>query len=397
MRVLLLGCGLQGRAVLHDLARSEQVTSVVCAEYDLAVAQEGVARFGRPGFEARQVNAAQAASLAALLAEGFDVVIDMLPRQFVAAVAEAAVTSGTHLVNTYYDHALRPWAEAAAERGVMLLPEIGMDPGIDLVLAAQLVRELGAVRALHSYGAGLPEPGADDNVLRYKISWNFEGVLSAYAREARVVRGGVAHTVPAREIFAPGQIERMDLPGIGELESYPNGDAVHYADLLGIRATATEVSRQAMRYAGHCAFWYAISQLGLLEDAPAEHWGGASPRAILQRHLQPQLQYAPGERDLIILRVVAESAQAPHRRITLQVIDYGDRASGLMAMNRTVGFPASIAAQMIGQGQVTGRGLLSPVRDIPFGAFVAELARRGILVERREEVLEGAGGAADAV
>jgi lysine 6-dehydrogenase len=60
------------------------------------------------------------------------------------------------------------------------------------------------------------------------------------------------------------------------------------------------------------------------------------------------------------------------------LIDRRDLATGLTAMNRTVGFTASIGAQLIGRGVVDKRGLLSPVTDIPYDIVVNELANRGI-------------------
>jgi len=53
-------------------------------------------------------------------------------------------------------------------------------------------------------------------------------------------------------------------------------------------------------------------------------------------------------------------------------------------MNRTAGFPVSIGALMIGSGQLTKRGLLSPVNDIPFDRFVQKLAARNIEITEEE-------------
>jgi saccharopine dehydrogenase-like NADP-dependent oxidoreductase len=66
------------------------------------------------------------------------------------------------------------------------------------------------------------------------------------------------------------------------------------------------------------------------------------------------------------------------------VIDLRDLASGLLAMNRTVGYTASIGAQMILRGDIEKRGLLSPLTDIPTDVFFTELRQRGIVVRRDE-------------
>jgi lysine 6-dehydrogenase len=158
VRVLLLGMGMQGKAALHDLAGSPGVEQIVAADRDvrglealLSERSYGAKVRGR-GLDAKDDDA-----LGVLIGGGFDVVIDLLPSPFVVGVATQAVQHGVHLVNTFYVspelRALGPEAEA---RGVAILPEFGMDPGIDLVLLGEAVRGLEAVTDLVSYGAGSP-------------------------------------------------------------------------------------------------------------------------------------------------------------------------------------------------------------------------------------------------
>jgi saccharopine dehydrogenase-like NADP-dependent oxidoreductase len=106
-----------------------------------------------------------------------------------------------------------------------------------------------------------------------------------------------------------------------------------------------------------------------------------SKRTFLAAALSPRLQYAASERDMAIIRVEVEGrAGGRARRLVRQVIDRRDLETGLTAMSRTVGYPASIGAHMILQGLVSRRGLLSPVSDVPCQPFVDALARRGIQV-----------------
>jgi saccharopine dehydrogenase-like NADP-dependent oxidoreductase len=141
-----------------------------------------------------------------------------------------------------------------------------------------------------------------------------------------------------------------------------------------------------MRWPGHCAFWYIMAQLGFLDQAPLAI-GDASvvPREFIRNLLEPQLQYAPDERDVAVIRVdVRGLKDGRRRRVLYQVIDLRDLASGLLAMNRTVGYTASIGAQMILRGDIRKRGLLSPLSDIPSDIFFRELRERGIAVQREE-------------
>jgi saccharopine dehydrogenase-like NADP-dependent oxidoreductase len=384
MKVLVIGCGLQGRAVVHDLATSDAVVQLTCADVDLQVAQAACEQAGGSDrLRAVALDAGDADALSRLIGGGFDVVVDMLPRQFIRSVAQACIAARVHLVNTYYDHALRDLDAAAREAGVALLPEMGLDPGIDLVMAAEAVRRFDRVTHLLSYGGGIPEAGADDNPLRYRISWTWEGVLNAYARSSRVVREGRIVEVAAEQILDEDEVHSVNIPPFGSLEAYPNGDAAEYAQRFGIAGSAREVGRYALRWPGHVALWRALVGLGFLEQDPVPGLGSVTPREFMIRHLEPRLQYGAGQRDAVILRVEARGEGGDSDTLVLELIDYGDPATGLMAMNRTVGFPASIAAQMLAGGQITARGVLSPIQHMPWKTLVGELSRRGIVIVER--------------
>jgi saccharopine dehydrogenase-like NADP-dependent oxidoreductase len=103
-------------------------------------------------------------------------------------------------------------------------------------------------------------------------------------------------------------------------------------------------------------------------------------------HLTPRLQFRDIERDMVVIRVEAWGLknQMP-RRVTYELIDYRDLTTGLFAMNRTVGFTASIAAQLILTGRIQRKGVLTPVRDVPHHEVLRELEKRGMQVSRRVE------------
>jgi lysine 6-dehydrogenase len=387
MQVLLLGAGLQGKAALYDLARSPVVTGITAADVDLAGLEAHLrGQDYRDRVRCAPVDARDSASVERLMAAHPDVVIDLLPPDFAGAVVAAAVAHGVHVVNTFYVRppvaALAPEAE---RRGVTILPECGLDPGIDLVLMAAAVRDLDRVESLLSYGAGVPEAAAADNPLKYKISWTFAGVLRSYHRAGRVIRGGEVVAIGASEQFVPRHTHLLEIEGLGCFEAYPNGDALPYVEWLGLdRRHLRELGRFTLRWPGHCAFWRTVVELGLLDDEPVTIDGTAvDRRQFLAAALEPRLRYAPHERDLAILRVEALGVKnGARQRVIYQLIDRRDLTSGLSAMNRTVGFTASIGAQLIGTGAISRRGLLSPVADLPYELLVGELERRGIRITR---------------
>ncbi len=386
MKILLLGVGMQGKAALHDLAHSPDVSEIIAADADLPALERHVAERGyaKP-IACRRVDAADRESLAALFRERPDAAIDLLPARFCETAAAAAVECGARLVNAFYTlPGVAALDSAARAAGAAVLPEFGMDPGIDLVLLGHAARSLDRVEEIATYGAGFPEPAAADNPLKYKITWTFEGVLRAYRRPGRLIRGGRVVEVPDDKMFHPEFTHELDVPGLGRFEAFPNGDAVRYAEELGLDlAGLKELGRYVLRWPGHCAFWRTLVDLGFLDEEPLLVDGAAvDRRRYLCALLEPQLQYRDDERDVALIRVDARGWKGGRRaRVLLQVTDYRDLATGFTAMSRTVGFTASIGAQMLARGDIEGSGVLSPARDVPFQPFVEELQRRGVRVE----------------
>ncbi len=381
MKILVLGTGLQGRAALHDLARSRDVARVIAADADLDALTRYLARLQSDKIDAVKLDARDENQVARLMRQ-VDAVIVLLPTAFHVAMARLAVAHGIHLVNSSYaPPEFRDIGRAAEARGLTLLPEFGLDPGIDLVLAGQAVKQLDEAHQFYSYGAGFPEPQAATGPLRYKITWTFDGVLKAYRRDARVIRDGKIVDVPGREIFAPANIHIVETKEWGALEAYPNGDVVPYLNAMGIASTIRDAGRFAMRYPGHCAFWYTLAQLGFLDDAPPI--AGVAPREFVRALLEPQLQFADDERDVALIRLDVRGVKDGRKlHLVYEVIDQRDLETGLMAMNRTVGYTTSIGAQMILRGDIRKRGLLSPLGDVPADLFFDELRQRGISVQQ---------------
>jgi saccharopine dehydrogenase-like NADP-dependent oxidoreductase len=392
VRVLVLGaCGLQGRVAVYDLLRNPEVSEVCCVDIDPAGldAVRHLLDGSRVGFS--KMDASDPASLAALMARGFDVAIDLLPSRYLGVVTGAAVEAGCHLVNTMYGHQLPADLDSrAAARGVTIMPEAGLDPGIDLVLCAYGAGLLDEVHELHSWCGGIPEAGpAADNPLRYKISWSWEGVLWSYARPAAIIRDGEAVHIPAADQHAPQWVRGSCFPGFGELEVIPNGDALVFAEKMGVTGTLRNSTRCSYRWPGHSEFWHKLTALGFLEETPVPGLpGNVTPQDFLVRHLGPRLQYGPGERDAVIMRtIVGGIKDGRPLEITSELVDYRDLGTGFLAMNRTVGFAASIVAMMVARGEISARGVLTAVRDIPPQRFLDEIRRRGI--EIRETRRQG--------
>lgn len=388
MKVLLLGVGMQGKAALYDLAHSEGVTSVTAADWDKASLETFVASQGLGAkVSCEFVDARDRGSIDQLMAWSPEVVVDLLPIPYIGNVAASALAHSVHYVNTFYvTEELQALAGEARAKNITFLPEFGLDPGIDLVLLGEAQRYFDQIESVLSYGAGFPEPKAANNPLRYKVSWTFEGVLKAYMRSGRLIQDGEIYEIDAIDMFASKNMHEVVIEELGKLEAYPNGDAVRYAHMLGLdRKQVRAMGRYALRWPGHCAFWKALVDLHLLDAEPVIVDGMEVDRKrFMAAAIEPHIQYESNERDIALVRVeVTGQRNKKLERVIYQMIDFRDLKTGLTAMSRTVGFTASIGAQLIASGQLKKRGLLSPLTDIPYEVLVRELEKRDVQISSR--------------
>lgn len=385
MKAIVLGVGLQGKAVIHDLERSDLISRIYATDINLVDAKTYLDRMRYAKTRVVKLDVSREKDLAGKYSEmGVDVVICMLPIELALTAARAAMDASIPFVSSNYTYQLQELDALAKEKGIIILPEMGLDPGIDLVLGRLAVDELDQVHGLYSYGGGVPAlECANDNPIRYKISWIFDRVLAVYTREARLVKDGRLHVIPGDEIFRPENVHEIEFPGIGKLEAYPNGDAERYVEIFGLDKELVEMGRFALRWPGHSKFWRKMVDLGLLDDTPISVGGTEiSPRSFISQWLTPRLQYTDEQRDLALLRVEAWGIKEGRKvKVIYDLVDYRDLSTGLFAMNRTVGFTSSIGALMILAGGIAGAGVLSPVRHVPPHAFLKEVKARGMRVD----------------
>ena len=405
-KVVQLGYGMQGKASLADLMSAPGISEIVVAD-NVPGISEIIQTLKDPRVKGVRVDATKREELAAVMG-GADVVVELLPGLFALSVARLAAELGVNLVSTMY--LVNPGEQNSERRaaqilelkeidsvmkakGRIILEEFGMDPGIDLALGRKTLAELDEVHAFHSYGAGFPAPDSANNPIRYKFTWSIIGVMRSYLRPAKVIRGGKDVAVPADEMFALQNMHTLDLPEMGgPLECFPNGDSSHYAELFKIRGTVKNMGRYICRWPGHAAFWSVMAKCGFLSDEPvAVGEAKVAPTAFCAALLgrQERFSYGPGERDLALIRTDARGLKNGRpTRVVYQIVDGRDLSTGFTAMQRTVGFPASIGAQMILDGRLSKKGIVNP-GDVDFNTFIQELGRRGISMTKEETAWDG--------
>ena len=314
----------------------------------------------------------------------FDVVLDFLPPQCIRTVAETAINSGVHLVNTNYAYDILDLDITAKEKGIAIVPECGLDPGIDLVIYHHGLMHFDEVYKINSYCGGIPEKTACDNPINYKVSWNLDAVLKSQNRDATLVKDRKTIHIPAAHQHDNEFIHQIEFPGLGRLEAIPNGDAAYFCELLNIKDKLIETGRYSLRWPGWCDFWKPMKQLGFLGDTPVKGLPcELTPNEFMAKLLAPRLQYKKDEKDLAVMLNEFEGLKDGKRILmTCSLSIERDLNTGLMAMSMGVAYPACIVAEMIVKGKIEKKGVLSPAKDIPPDLFMAELKKRGIKGKR---------------
>jgi saccharopine dehydrogenase-like NADP-dependent oxidoreductase len=438
-KVLILGAGLVAGPLVKYLLDLPDF-SIVVADVEVARARKLVA--GHPRGQAELLDISDRAALAVAIGR-VDLVVSMVPYTFHPVVAALAVEQGKSMVTaSYVSPAMRELDSRAREKGVVLLNEMGLDPGIDHMEAMRVIHEVhdsgGQVLTFTSYCGGLPAPEANTNPFGYKFSWSPRGVLLASKNSAKFLKDGQVVSTPAADLFARPEI--IPIPGLGEFEGYPNRDSVPYRETYGIPEAGT-ILRGTLRYPGWCATLKKMVELGLLDETPKDRTGGtfrglmaelaqAAPGSDVRSSVAARLglgsgseilsglgwlglfeerklptekgsaldnlaalmieklQYAAGERDMIVLQheFLARTESGRSERIVSTLIDYGV-PGGDSSMSRTVGLPAAIAARLVLEGKIRMAGVQVPVHPEIYGPVLEELGTLGVRFEEKRRVL----------
>jgi len=444
-RVLILGAGLVTGPIVGYLL--DKGYGVTVASRTISKAESLVG--DHPNGQALEYDIETDAGGATLskLVEQADLVVSFLPYIHHVTVAQAGIAQGKPMVTTsYVSPAMRELDRAAKEAGLIILNEVGLDPGIDHMSAMQIIHKVqqagGHVDGFMSYCGGLPAPEANDNPLGYKFSWSPRGVLLAGRNPAHYLRDGQEINVEGRNLFK--HYWPLEVEGLGEFEAYPNRDSVPYRDIYGLENAPT-MYRGTLRNVGWCdtldkivklgflseearsvaGVTYAqylstllpgdastagdlktalathlevaldsevinnLAWLGLLDDKPIEGVGAQiSPLDLLTRLMLARMEYAEGERDLIILVHHFDASYSDNKKehITSTLIAYGE-PGGYSAMARTVSLPAAIAVDLILRGEITATGVQVPVTPDLYGPILGGLAELGIACVEKVEAI----------
>jgi saccharopine dehydrogenase-like NADP-dependent oxidoreductase len=427
-KVLVLGAGLVSRPLVRYLL--DHGYQVTVASRTVSKAEKLIDN--HPAGQALALNVDDQPAMHRLIGE-CDVAISLLPATRHIDVARSCLDQGKHMATTsYVSPQMRALDSEAKQKGLLLLNEMGVDPGIDHMSAMKVIhteeKAGGTLIGFSSWCGGLPAPEANDNPFGYKFSWSPKGVLIAARNSARYLKNGETIEVSPDRLFSdPASV---DIPGLGKFEGYPNRDSVAYIDTYNFSDQVTNMFRGTLRNLGHCVLYTQLIKLGLIEDEPKQSFAGLtylglmeklfskpleetipaklnvsldeSPLAamkyiglledrpidteqgslmdIMADRMNKSLTYKSGERDMLLMRHDITFAYDNNQRqecITAVMIDYGI-PNGDSSMARTVSLPAAIGVRMLLEDRIKLSGVHTPVIAEVYDPVLEELEQMNI-------------------
>lgn len=363
-----------------------------------------------------------------------DIVVSMLPAFMHMSVANDCVRLKKHLVTaSYVSKEMAALDGEAKKAGIVLLNEMGLDPGIDHMSAMQIIDKLKAegaeITSFKSYCGGLVAPESNDNPWGYKFSWNPRNVILAGQGTAMYIENGKYKYIPYNRLFT--QTETIQIDGYGNFDGYANRDSLSYRSAYGLENIPTML-RGTLRMPGYCSAWNIFVKLGWTDDSykienshkltyaqlldaflpesnqnlkkrladfmqlPEDadeikkvEWleiftdkkiktENGTPAQILQELLEEKWLLKKDDKDMIVMQHLFEYIiNGNKHRITSSLIAKGDDQI-YTAMAKTVGLPAAIAVKMILLNQLNLKGVKIPTDKTIYKPVLEELKSFGI-------------------
>jgi saccharopine dehydrogenase-like NADP-dependent oxidoreductase len=430
-KVLILGAGMVVRPMVEYLFEQGYRITVTGLKKKRAEALIG----GNPQGTAVRWSTDDPATLDQLVAD-HDITVSLLPYAYHVMVAGACLKHKKNLVTTsYVSEGMAALDEEARKAGVILLNEIGLDPGIDHMSAMHIIDEVrnkgGRLLEFYSITGALPAPEATDNPFRYKFSWSPKGVVMAGNNDARYLLDGKVKFVPTQDLFRDNFT--IDFPGVGKMEVYPNRDSLLYLDKYGVTGART-FFRGTLRYPGWCAIMDAMKRIGLLSyekidlhgksyagmmalligekdtqairektaaflEIPADdpvldalEWLGLfsdqpagrekeSPFEVTSDLMIEKMMPGPDERDMIAMQhsFLVEYPGGKREVIHSRLLEFGSFSTHT-AVSRAVALPAAIAVRLLLEGKIKATGVHRPVIPEIYSPVLEGLKETGIRI-----------------
>jgi saccharopine dehydrogenase (NADP+, L-glutamate forming) len=428
-KVLILGAGLVVKPIVRYLL--EKGYGVTVATRTKSKADEMIS--GHPNGKSVAWTVEDEPTLDKMIAS-HDLTVSLLPYAHHVMVAKKCLAHKKNMVTTSY---VKPPMQAldgqAKDAGIIILNELGLDPGIDHMSAMRIIDHIhekgGKVEEFYSICGALPAPEACDNPFNYKFSWSPKGVVMASNNDANYLRYGKTSYIPPQDLFK--NPIKTTFAGVGNLEIYPNRDSVPYIDLYGIPETKT-MFRGTFRHPGWCESLDAlkalkltsndkydftgktyagmialligekdgsdiktktakflglkseayalksIEWLGLFDNRPMNRMED-TPFEVTSDLMIEKMMIGRNERDMVVLQhlFLASYPDGKKEVIKSSMLDFGTPATDT-SIARTVALPAAMGVEMILEGKIKEKGVYIPVLPGIYNPILDRLETVGI-------------------
>jgi lysine 6-dehydrogenase len=380
MKIVVLGAGLMGRAVVYDLGAAREVKNIVVADFDRGRAHDVAQKFGHGIARAAFADVRDTKHLAKLL-QGYDAVVNCTQYNWNLDVMRAALAARVHYLDLggLYHMTRKQFALDRDFRriGKLAIPGMGGAPGITNVMARALADSLDRVDAIKVYNAGADEQRYDSPVA---YSFSIATILDEL-------------TMPPIH-FVRGRYVQKEILSEPEPETFPNpiGKIVLRHSIHSELGTLAESFRKKGVHEVFFKINYDPKLVNLvrsLVDAGFTqrelipvNGTHVAPRAVLLALMQQKAPSKPAL-DVEALRVVVTGRNGK-KRVASALEMWADHTTRpqLSAVARDTGFPAAIAAVMHGRGEIPGVGVQAPENVVPPKLFFSELKKRGFTFRR---------------
>lgn len=378
MKYLVLGAGMMGSAAAFDLATRDPGSEVILADINLQTATRSAKAVGNNVTPLRLDVNIHGDLIRAM--QGCGAVVSAVTYSVNYQVTRAALEAGVHMVdlggnNDVVQRQLALDAEAKA-RGITIVPNSGLAPGLINILAVHGSREFDRVDAIHLRVGGLPQHPRPP--LNYQIVFSVEGLINEYVEQAAVISDG-----QLKHIDSMSGLEDITFPPpFGTLEAFSTSGGLstlteHFAGKV------KELDYKTIRYRGHCDKIKTLLDLGFATSEPMMVGGSVKTnREFFAELLRKKLDF--GDKDVVLARAVITGRHGEaEKTLAYEFVDGYDDATAMTAMMRATAFPTAITTRMLAHGRITARGVMPPELCVPGDEMIEELGKRNLKITKR--------------
>jgi saccharopine dehydrogenase-like NADP-dependent oxidoreductase len=334
MRVMVLGAGLVGGAIVKDLANDANL-KVAAADID----QTNLDRLkGESNVKAIKEDLSDSSTVSKLVKD-YDLVVGSLPGHMGFRTLKTVIESGKDIVDiAFFPEDAFELDRLAKKKGVTAVIDCGVAPGCSNLILGHLTTVFDEIERFECYVGGLPrEP---EWPYEYKAPFSPSDVIEEYTRPARLVEDGKVVTRPALS-----DVELLDFPSVGTLEAF-NTDGLR---TLIQTMKIPHMKEKTMRFPGHAEKMRMLRETGFFDKEPVSLDGtNVRPLDLTSKLLFPMWKLNEGEEDFTVMRIVIQGRKDGQRkRYLFDLLDNYDKKTNTTSMARTTGYTCSTVVRLL--------------------------------------------------